>query len=363
MEDILNSALSAYGMKNECKPFGNGHVNNTYVLPTQKAVLQQINTAVFKKPTEVMANILSVTAFLRKKLEAEGSDVARGTLTVLPTLDGSMYYLPTPEKCFRMCSLIDGVSYDLAEDPELLYRAAKAFGKFQTMLHDFPADTLYETIPDFHHTPKRIEALERAIAEDPMGRAADVAEEIAFARARAAEMSTVVSGLADGSIPLRVTHNDTKLNNVLFDRESGEPLAVIDLDTVMPGSMLYDFGDAIRFGAASAAEDETDLTKVYMELTKFAAFTRGYLEAMRPVITNRELELLPFAARLMTYECGIRFLTDHLNGDTYFRIHREGHNLDRARTQFKLVADMEAKDAEMQRVVAELWAWGQEPRN
>ncbi len=361
MQEEQRKALAAYGLHAECVPFGSGHVNHTYVLPNVHAVLQKINTSVFHHPTEVMANILSVTAFLRQKLLAAGKDPLNGTLTVFPTVTGEPYYLPTPDCCYRLCNLIDGVSYDMADDPRILEEAAEAFGEFQTMLDDFPAETLYETIPNFHNTPVRIEAFETAVCEDRMGRAAEVAGEIAFVRARAAEMDKITSGIADGSIPLRVTHNDTKLNNVMFGKTTGKALAVIDLDTVMPGSMLYDYGDGIRYGASCAEEDERDLSKVAMDLTKFTAFTRGYLRATRDVIRKRELELLPYAARLMTYECGVRFLTDHLNGDTYFRIHRPGHNLDRARTQFRLVADMEEKNAEMERIVAELWAWGQEP--
>lgn len=361
MQDMLREALAAYGITESAVPFGNGHVNNTYLLPQTGAVLQRINTAAFHRPAEVMDNMLAVTDFLRRKAKASGEDAARATLTILPTIDGKPYYSPTPDICYRLCKLVDGVCYDSVADNAMLSRAGEAFGKFQNMLSDFPAETLYETIPHFHDTPARIDALRTAANTDLVGRAAEVEKELAFAMARADEMDVVTRGLADGSIPLRVTHNDTKLNNVIFDRESGAPLAVIDLDTVMSGSMLYDFGDAVRFGASSAAEDEKDLAKVQVDLAKFEAFTRGYLTTVHDTITARELELLPYAARLITYECGIRFLTDYLNGDTYFRIHYPTQNLDRARTQLKLVADMEAKTGEMERIVARLWAWSATP--
>ena len=226
------------------------------------------------------------------------------------------------------------------------------FGTFQQLLTDFPAAKLHETIPNFHNTPDRYRALLETLERDPMHRAAQVQPEIEFALARQAEMSAIQNALASGKLPLRVTHNDTKLNNVLLDAKTRKALCVIDLDTVMPGSSLYDFGDSIRFGAATAAEDEKDLSKMEMSLERFRVFTRGYVRAC-PGLTGKELEMLPMGAKTMTMECGVRFLTDYLDGDHYFAVHREGQNLDRARTQFKLVADMEKKWDEMRKIVEE----------
>ena len=236
--------------------------------------------------------------------------------------------------------------------PEHFYYSACAFGKFQRLLAAYPAETLHEVIPHFHDTADRYKNFEKAVAENASGRAADVEPEIAFVRAREADTHRLVDLLAAGELPLRVTHNDTKLNNVMLDDVTGRPVAVIDLDTVMPGLSLYDFGDSIRFGANPAAEDEQDLSKVYCDLNLFEEYTKGFLEECGDMLTAREIELLPFAAKIMTFECGIRFLTDHIAGDTYFKIHREGHNLDRCRTQFKLVADMEAKMEQMKAIVA-----------
>ena len=230
--------------------------------------------------------------------------------------------------------------------------SAHAFGKFQRLLSDFPAETLHEVIPRFHDTSDRLRQFREALARDEKGRAASVQEEIAFALSYADRVGVITDAIADGSVPLRVTHNDTKLNNVMLDEETHEGVCVIDLDTVMPGSLLYDFGDALRFGASTGAEDEIDLSKIEFDLTYFEAFTEAFLAEMGSDMTSRERELLPFSAQLMTLECGMRFLTDYLNGDTYFRIHREHHNLDRCRTQFKLVADIEKKLTAMAEIVA-----------
>ena len=227
-------------------------------------------------------------------------------------------------------------------------------GRFQRLLDDFPVKTLHETIADFHHTPKRIDALRAAIKADTAGRAATVEREIEYALSNTVFASTVVDGMADGTIPVRVTHNDTKINNILFDIYSGKAECVIDLDTVMPGSMLYDFGDALRMGGSTAAEDETDLDKVHFDTECFRSFASGYLSETRDILTSAELELLPVSVRLMTYECGIRFLTDHLNGDVYFKIHRENHNLDRARNQFRLCRELKEREPELRKIIQEL---------
>ena len=348
----LYSILKHFDFENEAKAYGNGHINETFIVEP-KYIVQKINTNVFKNADDLMNNILNVTTFLKEKIVADGGDPMRETLTVIPTNEGHSYYRHSDGSCYRCYEFIrDSLAIETVEDPADLYEAAKSFALFQKRLADFPADTLAETIVDFHHTPKRFQALEEAIKNDIKGRAAGVKEEIEFALAQKEWISTVIDGLDDGSIPLRVTHNDTKINNVLFDKDTRKGLCVIDLDTVMPGSMLYDFGDALRIGAASGAEDETDLDKIWFKLDNFEAFTKGFAEEIGNTLTKKEIDLLPLSAKLLTYECGIRFLTDYLNGDTYFRIHRENHNLDRCRTQFKLVKDIDSKFDEMKAVVA-----------
>ena len=335
-------------------PYGEGHINHTYLVKTSNTeyILQRINTNVFRQPEQMMQNIVRVTDFLRQKILAYGGDPLRETLTLIPTRDGQWYAKTPEDEMFRMYRFVGGTtSYQVVEDPRHFYCAAKAFGHFQTMLADFPAKELFETIPNFHNTRSRYADFIRAVEEDKCGRKADVLPEIEFAMARQEFGGLIVDALADGSLPLRVTHNDTKLNNILIDDASGEGICVIDLDTVMPGSLLYDFGDSIRFGANLVEEDEQDLSKVCLDLPLFEQFTRGFLEAIGGSITPKEVALLPESAIMMTLECGIRFLGDHLNGDTYFRIHREGHNLDRARTQLKLVEDMENRIDEMRKIV------------
>ena len=336
------------------KPFGNGHINSTYAVgEPPRYVLQKINTDVFTDPEGLMGNIFAVTSFLRERIAETGGDPERETLTYLPTETGAHFYRDEAGNCWRMYRFIgDAFSYESAT-PALFADSARAFGRFQRMLADFPANTLKETIPQFHDTSARLAQLKTAIAENKSGRAASVSKEIGFALAREGETRVITDAIAEGSVPLRVTHNDTKLNNVLFDGKTKKALCVIDLDTVMPGSLLYDYGDALRFGASTAAEDETGLSKVHFDLDLFRAYTEAYLEVLGDRMTPREIELLPTGAKLMTLECGMRFLTDHINGDVYFRIHRENHNLDRARTQFRLVAEMEEKTERMKGIVAE----------
>lgn len=344
----LNEILGKFAVEANALPYGNGHINDTYRVGASHYVLQRINTAIFKDPEQVMENIERVTAFLRKKIVERGGDPERETLTIIKTADGKNCYRYDEDNVFRMYRFVENTkSIEESREPENLYAAGVGFGRFQKMLSDYPADTLYESIKDFHHTPKRVEALKEAIRENRTGRVASVQAEIEFALEQAVWADTVIKGIEAGEIPLRVTHNDTKINNILFDQESGEAVCVIDLDTVMPGSMLYDFGDALRMGGSMAAEDETDLAKVRFDVNAFRAFAEGYLSEMKEELTKTELELLPFSVKLMTYECGIRFLTDYLNGDTYFKIHRELHNLDRARNQFKLVADIAKKEPEL----------------
>lgn len=355
MERKFKQILQQFAVNTKIEPYGNGHINDTYCLTEPRYILQRINTDIFKHPHELMENIENVTSFLREKIKKNGGDPQRETLTVIKTVDGKNYYQYDENNVFRMYLFVENTeSIENSKTPEDLYEAGVGFGRFQRMLSDYPADTLHESIKDFHHTPKRVEALKLAIREDKVGRAASVEAEISFALEQAVWADQVVRGIEDGSIPLRVTHNDTKINNILFDQETGKAVCVIDLDTVMPGSMLYDFGDALRMGGSTGAEDETDLSKVWFDETAFEAFAKGYLSEMKDDLTETELELLPFSVKLMTYECGIRFLTDYLNGDTYFKIHREHHNLERARNQFKLVADIAGKEERLSAMIKEI---------
>lgn len=332
----------------------NGHINGTYFVTCadgRRYVMQKINTTIFTQPDEVMANIIGVTEFLKEKIAAAGGDPDRETLTVVGTSEGGVAYVDPDDGYWRAYYCIEGATSHQSADAELFAKAARAFGNFQRQLADYPADTLCETIPNFHNTVSRMADFKAAVAADKAGRAAEVADEIAFAMAREGKCSFIMDGIADGSLPLRVTHNDTKLNNIMMDDETGEGICVIDLDTVMPGSVLYDYGDAIRFGASSAAEDETDLDKVYVRTDLFDAFTGGFIEGLGGSLTEAELRALPMGAWMMTFEVGIRFLADYLNGDVYFRTHYPTHNLDRARNQFKLVADMETKMGELEAIV------------
>ena len=353
----LNEILQQFHIEADVTPYGAGHINDTYlaqVMPDE-FILQRINHNIFKEPEKLMENIVNVTEHLRKKILARGGDAKRETLTVIKTLDGKDFYKTPDGNYFRLYNFVTGTdTYQTVEKPEQFYKSGKAFGKFQNDLADFPAAKLFDTIPDFHNTKIRFGNLLRAIEEDKAERKAELIDEIAFALERESDTAIVVDAIANGEIPLRVTHNDTKLNNVLFDQDSGVGICVIDLDTVMPGSLLYDFGDAIRFGASTAAEDEKDLSKVSCSLELFEAFVKGFLEELGESINPKEVELLTFSAKLMTYECGIRFLTDYLNGDEYFKIHRPEHNLDRCRAQFKLVKDMEEKSEQMKGIVKKL---------
>ena len=350
----LTEVCKKFNMTATTAPYGEGHINDTYLAQTAagKYILQRINHNIFKEPEKLMQNIVLVTEHLRKKIILKGGCPDRETLTVIKTLNGNDFYQDASGNYFRMYIFIDDTNtYQTVGKPEQFYNAARAFGRFQNELADFPADTLYETIPNFHNTKVRFENLLQAIKDNKAGRKSEIEAEIEFALKKEKDTLAIDDVIGRNEIPTRVTHNDTKLNNVLFDKETDEGVCVIDLDTVMPGSLLYDFGDSIRFGASTATEDEKDLSKVLCNLELFNAFTKGFLEEMGSSITQKEIELLPFSAKLMTYECGIRFLTDYLNGDTYFKIHRPEHNLDRCRTQFKLVADIENKMEQMKEIV------------
>ena len=336
--------FDAYGMRVEAESYGNGHINDTYLVgfPGQY-IIQRINKNIFHHPEEVMENIVGVTRFLRKKIIEEGGDPDRGTINIVETREGKSFYVSEDGEYYRVYKYVGGASsHDEVTDPMQLYHAAKAFGRFQNMLADYPADELHEVIVKFHDTKDRYRQFKEAVRADLAGRASRVQEEIRFVLDREKDAGVIVDALADGRIPLRVTHNDTKLNNVLLDDKTGEGVCVIDLDTVMPGSLLYDYGDALRFGGSSGAEDEPDVSKIYFDTEKFEAFTRGFMEELSSM-TDEEKKLLPFSVKLMTLECGLRFLADYLNGDTYFKTKYPEHNLVRCHTQFKLVADIEDK--------------------
>lgn len=342
----------------KAEPFGAGHINDTYKITGEIGTytLQRINTGVFKSPECVMENISGVTDHLAGKYRARGIDPMRRTLRVIKTADGGLL-LRDGGDCYRLFTFVDNViTYRKADDPEVFYRAARAFGEFQSMLADYPAEKLHVTIKDFHNTPKRYENFRRAVDADVCGRASSAAWEIARIDSYADFYKIVTDSLHDGTVPLRVTHNDTKLDNILFDKDSGEGICIIDLDTVMPGSALYDFGDALRVGMNSGAEDAIEYERVRARIPMFRAFTQGYLEALGGVLTERELELLPYSARLLTLECAMRFLTDHLEGDVYFKTSRDGQNLDRARVGITLAGDMERCENEMVSIVGEVRA-------
>jgi len=338
------------------EPYGSGHINDTYCVVYNQGgtrvryLLQRINHQVFKHPVALMANVERVTAHLAAKVAAE-PDASRRALTLIPTRAGPGYWQEAGGAVWRAYIFIEHArGYDAVESPSQAFAAARAFGRFQKLLADLPAPRLNDTIPDFHHTPKRFAALEQALAADRANRAASAKPEIEFALRHRA----LCGGLLDANLPERVTHNDTKFNNVLLDDATGEGVCVIDLDTVMPGLALYDFGDMVRTTTSPTKEDEPDPSKVRMQFPMFEALARGYLSSAGEFLTPAEKELLPLAGKLITFEIGLRFLTDYLAGDVYFKVSRAGHNLDRCRTQFKLVESIAAQEAAMNKLVGAL---------
>ena len=339
--------------------FGQGHINDTFVVHTQpenecccRFILQRMSPAAFKRPDQLMENVVGVTDYLGREIVKAGGDRSREALEVLRPRNGEPYYTDSEGGPWRVYPFVEHtVCYQSAETPELFAASGRAFGRFQRLLQGYPASTLHETIPNFHNTEDRLAKLKAAIAADKLGRAKDCQPEIDFMLAREKDCSVALQAMRDGILPLRVTHNDTKLNNVLLDKETGEGVCIIDLDTVMPGLSINDFGDSIRFGANHSAEDEQDLSKVNLDVDLFAVYTAAFLEGTGGALTDNEIKYLPGGAKLRTLECGIRFLTDYLEGDVYFHITRESQNLDRCRTQCKLVADMEAHWDELEAIV------------
>jgi hypothetical protein len=335
------------------EPYGSGHINDTYCASFSQGgapvryILQRINANVFKNPAALMENVQRVTAHLGAKLAGE-ADNSRTVLTLISARDGLAWHVDGEGSYWRAYIFIEKArTYDAVESPKQAFEAAKAFGRFQRLLSDMPAPRLHDTIPDFHHTPKRFARLQQAIAADKVNRAQLAKAEIEFAL----KNKPITAVLLDAGLPERVTHNDTKFNNVMLDDATGQGICVIDLDTVMPGLALYDFGDMVRTTTSPAKEDERDLTRVKMQFPMFEALVRGYLSTAGGFLTKDERQHLVFSGKLITFEIGIRFLTDFLEGDTYFKVHRDGHNLDRCRTQFKLVESIEQQEDEMNRVV------------
>ena len=340
--------LEQFQLQSCAVPFGNGHINTTYLLPEVGCILQKINTSIFQDPEALMENIMAVTDFQRKK------NPSCTTLQIVKTKDGKSFYQDPSGDCYRVYNYIEETRSVESNATETdLYEAGACLGRFQKALADFPVETLHEVIKDFHHTPKRVQAFKEAISNDLAGRVSSVQAEIDFALRFSEEANLVVDGLKAGTILSRVTHNDTKINNYLFEANGSKALCLIDLDTVMPGSLLYDVGDALRLGGSTAAEDEADLSKVHFNEYAFKAFVQGYLSEMHNELTPTEFELLPFSVRLITYEQGVRFLTDYLNGDTYYKTNYAHHNLVRARNQFKLVSELVEKESIMKGMISE----------
>lgn len=349
-----------FGLKGEfvdASAFGRGHINSTFLLSlcegrkTTRYIVQKINSTVFRNVEGLMNNVFYVTEHIRKKNEGR-PDADRCTLNFMQTLDGKGFYDDGNGSYYRVYPFVERtVTYQAVENPEQLETLGAAFGEFQNQLADFDASKLVETIPNFHNTEDRYRLFEEAVKNDIAGRACELEEEIKFVRDRKSDASVLLDLLREGKLPLRVTHNDTKLNNILFDADDNHAVCVIDLDTVMPGLVHYDFGDSIRFGASTAAEDEKDLSKVEMSLELFEMYTKGFMASCGSKLNDCEIDNLAFSSKLLTFECGIRFLTDYLNGDTYFKIHYPEQNLDRCHTQFKLVYDMEQKMDAMKGIV------------
>ena len=353
MDQIVRAAYGFVlnGTPVSCEEFGGGHINTTYKVVTDTGaqyVLQKINTYVFRQPVQLMANAGAVTDYIRARVEDP-----RMALHFIPDADGLFYHIEEDGSFWRMYDFVGGFCLDAPETDEDFYQSALAFGRFQHLLSDFPADTLYETIPEFHNTPDRYRQFRESVQSNAAGRLDSVREEVEFILSREEKGSRLQAMLEAGTLPLRVTHNDTKLNNVLLDQNTRKSLCVLDLDTVMPGLSVNDFGDSIRFGAATAAEDEPDPSKMKLDLHLFSVYTKGFLEAAE-ALTPAEIQAMPLGAYTMTLEVGLRFLKDYLDGDQYFKIAYPEHNLVRARTQMALVADMESKWDEMHRIVAQI---------
>lgn len=334
-------------------PLGNGLINHTYLVACadgSRYTLQRINANVFREPDRLMENFVGVCRFLEKKITAEGGDPVRECVRPVSTVDGKDFFYSPEDGYWRMNGYVEGVAYDTPDRKGILYEAARAFGQFQRRLGDYPAATLHETIPNFHHTPTRYASFEASLARDAAGRAASMATEIHALKRLAPYATAITEKLEDGTLPLRVTHNDTKLNNVLFDPKTDKAVCVIDLDTVMPGSLLYDFGDALRFAGNQTAEDDPDLSRVIFDLDRYEEYVSGFLAGVGDAITKEEKQMLPLSVLVITYEQALRFMTDYLDGDMYYQMRYPAHNYDRTRAQIRLAEDILAKLDDMKRI-------------
>ena len=356
LQDISRQ-FQIYGEILHAETFKIGHINETYSATYDQGgmrvryIHQKINKHVFKNPAAVMRNVMRVTTHIRKKLEAQNPrDLTRRSLVVIPTRSGESYFRNGGTEFWRTFVFVEGVeTFEAVQSPQQAFQAGRAFGEFQRLLVDLPGERLFETIPDFHNTRKRFGALQQALQKDRYNRAKDARAEIEFALEREPIVDVILNAMARGRIPERVTHNDTKFNNVMLDVMTGEAMCVVDLDTVMPGCALYDFGDMVRTTTSPTLEDEPDLSKVKVQMPMFKKLAEGYLSTAGQFLTKAEKSFIAFSGKLITFEIGTRFLTDFLSGDTYFRIHRPDHNLDRCRTQFKLVQSIERQEEAMQK--------------
>lgn len=361
LQDI-SKQFQIYGEIQHAETFKIGHINETYSATYDQGgtrvryIHQKINSHVFQNPPAVMKNLMRVTTHLRRKLESQdASDITRRSLIVIPTRNGQSFYRNGENEFWRTFVFIENVqTFESVQSAEQAFQAGRAFGEFQSLLVDLPGGRLIETIPNFHNTRKRFTALQQAIQKDHYNRAKEAKSEIDLALGHENLVDVILDGMARGRIPERITHNDTKFNNVMLDTKTGEAMCVVDLDTVMPGCALYDFGDMVRTTTSPTLEDEKDLSKVNMQMRIFKKLAEGYFSNAGSFLTQAEKNLMAFSGKLITFEIGIRFLTDFLSGDTYFRIHRPGHNLDRCRTQFKLVESIESQEKAMQKFVDKL---------
>lgn len=353
----ISRQFQIYGEILHAETFKIGHINETYSASYDQGgnrvryIHQKINKRVFKEPPAVMKNLVRVTSHIRQKLEDQSaSDITRRSLIIIPTRDGQSYYYNGDGEYWRTFVFVEGTqTFESVQNPKQAFEAGRAFGEFQHHLVDLPGARLLETIPDFHNTRKRFKALQEAVEKDHYNRAKDARKEIQCALDRESLVDVILNGMEKGKIPERITHNDTKFNNVMLDSRTGKAMCVVDLDTVMPGCALYDFGDMVRTTTSPTMEDEKDLSKVRMQMPMYKKLVEGYLSTAGQFLTPAEKALIAFSGKLITFEIGIRFLTDFLSGDTYFRIHRPGHNLDRCRTQFKLVESIERQEEAMQK--------------
>jgi Ser/Thr protein kinase RdoA (MazF antagonist) len=358
----ISKQFQIYGEILHAETFKIGHINETYSATYSQGgmrvryIHQKINRNVFRNPEAVMKNVMRVTTHIRNKLEAQNvRDLTRRALTVIPTRSGRSFYRNGGSEFWRTFVFVEGVeTFEAVQSPEQAFQAGRAFGNFQNLLVDLPGERLFETIPGFHNTRQRFAALRQAVEKDHSNRAGKAQAEIDFAMRHEGMVGVILDAMAKGKIPERITHNDTKFNNVMLDTVTGEAMCVVDLDTVMPGCALYDFGDMVRTTTSPTLEDEQDLSKVKMQMPLFKKLAEGYLSTAGQFLTKAEKALIAFSGKLITFEIGIRFLTDYLSGDTYFRIHRPDHNLDRCRTQFKLVESIERQEEAMQKYVNRL---------